>query len=44
MKSGPTASRMRRTISTAKRMRFSGVPPQASVRVLVRALRNWLIR
>jgi hypothetical protein len=28
---------MRRTISTAKRMRFCGVPPQSSLRVLVRA-------
>ena len=25
-------------------MRFSGVPPQSSVRRLVRAVRNWLIR
>jgi len=44
MKSGPQASRTRRTISTAKRMRCAASPPQASVRLLVRATVNWLIR
>ena len=44
MKSGPTASRTRRTISTAKRMRFSAVPPQASSRLLVRGAVNSLMK
>ncbi len=43
-KSAPTSSRARRTTSSGKRIRFSAVPPQASVRSLVRAARNWLIR
>ena len=33
-----------RTVSTANRRRFSGVPPHASVRWLVRGARNWLMR
>ena len=44
MKSSPAFSLVRLTISTANRRRFSGVPPQASVRLLVRSARNWLIR
>ncbi len=44
MKSGPTLARMRWTISTGRRMRFSMLPPQRSVRWLVRAHRNWLSR
>ncbi len=32
MKFGPTAARVRRTISTGKRMRFSNSPPHSSVR------------
>ena len=44
MKSGPQASRTRRTISAAKRMRFSALPPQASWRLLLRGAVNWLIR
>jgi hypothetical protein len=43
MKSGPQASRMRRTISTAKRMRFRRAAP-ASWRLLVRGAMNSLIR
>ena len=43
-KSGPTASRVRRTISSGNRIRFDAVPPHASVRSLVRSARNWLIR
>ncbi len=39
-----TSSRERRTTSTAKRIRFSAVPPHSSVRSLVRAARNWLTR
>ena len=44
MKSSPTSSLVRRTISTGKRIRFSAVPPHASVRSLVRAASIWLIR
>jgi hypothetical protein len=44
MKSGPTASRTRRTISTGRRMRFSNGPPQASLRRLVASDRNWLMK
>ena len=44
MKFGPTASRVRRTISTGKRMRFSNAPPHSSSRWLVRGATNWLIR
>jgi hypothetical protein len=44
MKSGPQASRIRRTISTAKRMRWRASPPQASVRLLVRGAMNSLMR
>ncbi len=44
MKSGPTASRVRRTISTGKRMRFAKAPPQSSSRRLVRGATNSLIR
>ncbi len=44
MKSGPTRSRTRRTISTGKRIRFSYEPPQRSVRWLVGAAMNSLIR
>ena len=43
-KSSPTSSRVRRTISTGKRIRFSAVPPQASSRVFVRAVIIWLMR
>ena len=43
-KSGPATSRTRRTTSTAKRRRASGEPPQRSVRWLVCATRNSLIR
>ena len=44
MKFGPTRSRVRRTISTGKRMRFSYEPPHSSSRWLVRAAMNSLIR
>jgi hypothetical protein len=44
MKSGPTASRTRRTISTGSRIRFAHEPPHSSVRRLVRAARNWLMK
>ncbi len=44
MKSSPTASRVRATASIAKRIRFSAEPPHSSVRRLVRAARNWLMR
>ena len=44
MKSLPTASRTARTVSTAKRRRFCGLPPHASIRLLVRGARNWLMR
>jgi hypothetical protein len=44
MKSSPTASRTRSTISTGKRIRFSADPPQRSVRLLVRAASIWLTR
>jgi hypothetical protein len=37
-------ARVRRTISMGKRMRFSALPPQASLRVLVRAVTNSLIK
>jgi len=43
-KSAPTAARVRRTISTAIRRRFCGLPPQPSVRLLVRSARNWLMK
>ena len=43
-KSSPSASRIRRTISTGKRIRFSAEPPHLSVRRLVCGARNWLIR
>ena len=43
-KSSPRASRIRRTTSTGKRIRFSADPPHRSVRWLVRAARNWLTR
>ncbi|SKU15553.1 Uncharacterised protein [Mycobacteroides abscessus subsp. abscessus] len=35
MKSGPTALRTALTTSTASRRRFSGLPPNSSVRSLV---------
>ena len=35
---------MRRTISTAKRMRLPASPPQASLRLLVRGAVNWLMQ
>jgi hypothetical protein len=44
MKSRPTASRSRETISTGSRMRFSGLPPHRSVRRLVRGARNSLMK
>jgi hypothetical protein len=44
MKSGPQASRTRRTISTAKRIRLATPPPQPSLRRLVRGTVNWLSR
>ena len=44
MKSGPTSSRVRFTISIGNRIRFSAEPPHSSVRLFVRAARNWLIR
>ena len=44
MNSRPTASRTRRTTSTAKRIRFSHEPPQRSVRRLVLRTRKVLIR
>ena len=44
MKFGPTLARVVRTISSAKRMRFSKLPPQSSVRWLVCGAMNWLIR
>ncbi len=43
-KPSPTASRVRRTISTGKRIRLRALPPHRSVRSLVRVARNWLIR
>src|SRR4051794_7782953 len=43
-KPSPTVSRVRRTTSTGNRIRFSAVPPHASVRRFVRGARNWLIR
>ncbi len=43
-KSAPAASRDLRTISVAIRRRFSGEPPQESVRLLVRSARNWLMK
>src|SRR3954452_16270494 len=39
-----TTSRARRTISSGKLIRLSALPPQWSVRSLVRTARNWLIR
>src|SRR4029078_8732489 len=39
-----TSSRDRFTTSTGNRIRRSAVPPQWSVRSLVRAARNWLVR
>src|SRR6476469_3832499 len=39
-----TTSRDRRTTSTANRIRLRAVPPQWSVRSLVRRARNWLTR
>ena len=44
MKSFPTASRSRVTISTGSRIRLAQLPPQASVRRLVRVTRNWLMK
>lgn len=44
MKSAPTASRTRRTISRGKRVRFSYEPPQRSSRLLVWVAMNSLIR
>ena len=44
MKLVPTAARTRRTISTGSRIRFSMLPPQRSLRWLVRRHRNWLSR
>ena len=44
MKSGPTFSRVARTISTGKRMRFAKLPPHSSSRRLVCGATNWLIR
>ena len=44
MKSGPTASRVRRTISTGRRIRLAYEPPQPSVRLLVWVTRNWLMK
>ena len=44
MKSSPTASRVRRTISTGSFMRRSASPPHASLRLLVRGAMNWLSR
>ncbi|CAM5688106.1 hypothetical protein STENM223S_09874 [Streptomyces tendae] len=44
MKSSPTASRTRRTISRGKRVRFSYEPPQRSVRWLVCNAMNSLMR
>ena len=38
------AFRVRATICTGNRRRFAGLPPQASVRRLVRGARNWLSR
>ncbi len=43
-RSSPTRSRVRRTTSSGKRIRFSALPPHASSRSLVRSARNWLIR
>ena len=43
-KSSPTASRMRVRISSGKRQRRSKSPPHRSVRWLVSATRNWLMR
>jgi hypothetical protein len=44
MKSRPTASRARATISTGSRMRFPALPPYRSVRRLVWVTRNWLMK
>ena len=44
MKSSPTSSRMRRTISLEKRVRFSSEPPQRSSRRFDQGVQNWSIR
>ena len=44
MKSLPTASRVRATISIGNRIRFSKLPPQPSVRRFVCAAMNWLMK
>ncbi|TLD44580.1 MAG: hypothetical protein FAZ92_03168 [Accumulibacter sp.] len=44
MKFGPVVARTRRTVSRAKRMRFSKLPPQPSSRKFVWRAMNWLIR
>jgi hypothetical protein len=44
MKSWPTASRVRSTISTGRRIRFSKLPPHSSLRRLVCAAMNWLMK
>ena len=41
---GPRRSRVRRTISTASRCRLAVLPPQRSVRSLVRSTANWFSR
>jgi hypothetical protein len=40
----PTALRIARYTSTAKRMRFWMLPPYSSVRLLCRGERNWLTK
>ena len=44
MKSGRVAARTRSTIVVARRVRLAKEPPHSSVRALVRAAMNWLIR
>jgi len=43
-KAAPTRARIARYTSTAKRRRFSGLPPHPSVRTLWCADKNWLTR
>ncbi len=44
VRSGPIAAATALTTSTAKRVRASSEPPQASVRRLVLGARNWWMR
>ena len=44
MKSGAVAARIPSTMRSARRVRLSKLPPQASVRVFTCLARNWLSR